>query len=136
MEICPTLYIFFLACLASSLPTRVYSQRRGGGRNGRNSGAETCQVNCARTGTVQNVTCALDPESVEGPYYLPLHLLRQNIIEDRTGVPLTLHLIIVDSNACARIKDATVDIWHADANGIYSGVGKLKKLNIKLLLEI
>ena len=67
------------------------------------------------------VTCVLAPEMTEGPYYVPNEKVRRNITEGRPGTPLLLHLTVVDASTCRPIKGAAVDIWHADAGGIYSG---------------
>jgi protocatechuate 3,4-dioxygenase beta subunit len=67
------------------------------------------------------VSCVLAPEQTEGPYYLDDHRIRRNITEGRPGVPLTLRLGVVDVSSCKPIKGATVDIWHCDAGGVYSG---------------
>ena len=66
-------------------------------------------------------SCVLTPEQTEGPFYFDVEQVREDIIEDRKGTPLNLVVTIVDSNDCKPIKDAIVDIWHADASGIYSG---------------
>lgn len=65
--------------------------------------------------------CVLFPEAVEGPYYFDPKLVRSDITEGRPGVPLSLQLRIIESGSCAPIVGARVDIWHADAGGIYSG---------------
>jgi protocatechuate 3,4-dioxygenase beta subunit len=65
--------------------------------------------------------CALTHESIEGPYYLDYLLMRRNVVEDRTGVRLTLRLRVIDSTTCRPIRDAGVEIWHCDALGVYSG---------------
>jgi protocatechuate 3,4-dioxygenase beta subunit len=67
-------------------------------------------------------SCVLTPEVTEGPYYLPLHLVRSDITEEKPGVPLRLDLQVVDAKSCQPISGAGVDIWHADALGVYSGV--------------
>jgi protocatechuate 3,4-dioxygenase beta subunit len=67
-------------------------------------------------------TCALQREVTEGPYYLDLDLLRRNIRGGRPGTPLTLRFRVVDATTCRPIRNATVDIWHCDAGGDYSGV--------------
>jgi protocatechuate 3,4-dioxygenase beta subunit len=69
------------------------------------------------------VTCVLTPEQTEGPYYIAGEKVRRNITEGRPGTPLTLRLTVVDSPTCKPIKGATVDIWHCDASGTYSGFG-------------
>jgi protocatechuate 3,4-dioxygenase beta subunit len=65
--------------------------------------------------------CFLTPQSIEGPYYLDPRLVRTEIAEGRAGVPLRLDLHVIDGAACKPIERARVDIWHADARGIYSG---------------
>src|SRR5436190_21799572 len=69
------------------------------------------------------VSCVLAPEQTEGPYYISDELVRRNITEGRPGTPLTLRAFVVDASTCKAIKGAAVDIWHADANGVYSGLG-------------
>jgi protocatechuate 3,4-dioxygenase beta subunit len=70
------------------------------------------------------ITCVLTPELTEGPYYIAGEKLRRNITEGKPGAPLTLRLTVVDASTCKPIKDAAVDIWHADAGGVYSGFGQ------------
>ena len=65
--------------------------------------------------------CVLTPEQEEGPFYIDLAQIRQDIVENRRGVPLALALTVVDSDTCEPIRDAAVDIWHCDALGVYSG---------------
>lgn len=67
--------------------------------------------------------CVLTPELTEGPYYLPLDLVREDITEGRPGLPLRLQVAVADLSAgCAPLADAAVDLWHCDAQGFYSGV--------------
>jgi protocatechuate 3,4-dioxygenase beta subunit len=40
--------------------------------------------------------------------------------EDRQGIPLTLHINLIEVATCQPIPKAAVDIWHCDAQGIYS----------------
>lgn len=65
--------------------------------------------------------CVLTPEQEEGPFYIDLTLIRRDIVENRTGVPLGLALTVVDADTCEPIRDAAVDVWHCDALGVYSG---------------
>jgi protocatechuate 3,4-dioxygenase beta subunit len=75
--------------------------------------------------------CVVRPEVTEGPYYLDLNLLRSDVRADsatgavREGAPLllTFNVSQVSGGACAPLQGATVDIWHCDAEGAYSGVG-------------
>jgi protocatechuate 3,4-dioxygenase beta subunit len=66
------------------------------------------------------VSCVLMPELTEGPYYVAGEQVRQNITEGKPGTALTLKLTVVDASTCKPIKNAAVDIWHADAAGNYS----------------
>jgi protocatechuate 3,4-dioxygenase beta subunit len=69
------------------------------------------------------VGCVLTPEQTEGPYYIPKEKVRRNITDGRPGTPLTLRLQVVSASTCKPIKGAAVDVWHADAAGVYSGFG-------------
>jgi protocatechuate 3,4-dioxygenase beta subunit len=70
------------------------------------------------------VSCVLTPEQTEGPYYIASEKVRRNITDGRPGTPLLLRAFVVDASTCKAIKNAAVDIWHADAEGIYSGFGE------------
>ena len=65
--------------------------------------------------------CALTDEQIEGPYYFDADATRIDITEGKTGIPMTLHFQVIASLDCAVIADAEVDIWQADAEGVYSG---------------
>src|SRR5919197_3167493 len=67
------------------------------------------------------VACVLTPEQTEGPYYIPNERVRRYITDGHPGTPLTLRLTVIDATTCRPIKGAAVDIWHADAAGVYSG---------------
>ncbi|MET9843283.1 intradiol ring-cleavage dioxygenase [Streptomyces ossamyceticus] len=63
----------------------------------------------------------LTSETTEGPYYIDADKIRQDITEDKEGIPFTLRIKVIDSESCAPIGNAAVDIWHCDALGLYSG---------------
>lgn len=65
--------------------------------------------------------CILTPEQTAGPFYFDAEQVREDITEGKTGTPLKLVIKVVDSETCKPFKDAVVDIWHADAEGVYSG---------------
>ena len=71
-----------------------------------------------------DVTCVLTPEQTEGPYYIANEAVRRNITDGRPGTPLLLRAFVVNASTCKPIKGAAVDIWHADAGGVYSGFGQ------------
>lgn len=68
-------------------------------------------------------SCVLTPEMTEGPYYIDGEAVRSDITEGKPGTPLRLDLTVVDADACTPIPGATVEVWHADATGNYSGFG-------------
>ncbi len=69
------------------------------------------------------VACVLTPELTEGPFYIDGEKVRRNITDGRPGAALTLRLAVVDASTCRPIRGASVDVWHADAGGVYSGFG-------------
>jgi protocatechuate 3,4-dioxygenase beta subunit len=69
------------------------------------------------------VSCVLTPELTEGPYFIDGEKVRRNITEGKPGTPLTLRTTVVNASTCKAIRNAAVDVWHADALGVYSGFG-------------
>jgi protocatechuate 3,4-dioxygenase beta subunit len=67
------------------------------------------------------VACVLTPELTEGPYFVDGEKLRRDITEGKPGLPLQLSLKVVNASTCKVVKNASVDIWHCDASGAYSG---------------
>jgi len=67
--------------------------------------------------------CTLLPEQDLGPYYLADELVRSDIREGKSGVPLDLRLLVLDARNCQPLRGAAVDLWHCDAAGAYSGFG-------------
>jgi protocatechuate 3,4-dioxygenase beta subunit len=72
--------------------------------------------------------CVVRPASTAGPYYVDEKLQRADIRSDPTngvvksGAPLTLTLTVstLANRTCSPLKDATVDLWQCDADGVYS----------------
>jgi len=77
------------------------------------------------TGTV---SCVVKPTATEGPFWVDEKLNRSDIRADtgtgtiKAGVPLTLPIQIASyaAGGCTPLSGVMVDIWHADADGIYS----------------
>jgi protocatechuate 3,4-dioxygenase beta subunit len=67
------------------------------------------------------ISCVLTPELTEGPYYVPGEKLRRDITEGKPGTPLLLRLTVLDASTCRAVAGAAVDVWHCDAQGVYSG---------------
>ena len=90
-----------------ALAVDAVAQERVPGKQTKGTPGEDCYV--------------LTSETVEGPYYIDADKIRRDVTEDREGIPLLLHLTVIDAVTCAPIRDAAVDIWHCDAAGVYSG---------------
>ncbi len=75
-------------------------------------------------------TCVVSPALTEGPYFIDEMLERVDIRIDpndesvKPGVPfsLTFRVSDVSGGVCAPLAGAQVDLWHCDAEGVYSGV--------------
>jgi len=67
------------------------------------------------------VGCALWPEQTEGPYHRDAPLEREDIREDRPGVPLRLGLRLVAAEDGTPLAGVPVEVWQADHEGRYSG---------------
>ncbi|WP_405518610.1 intradiol ring-cleavage dioxygenase [Streptomyces canus] len=85
------------------------------------AGETSTSAAASSSSTASEACYQLTSETTEGPYYIDADKLRQDITEDKEGIPLTLRLKVIDSESCKPIADAAVDIWHCDALGIYSG---------------
>jgi protocatechuate 3,4-dioxygenase beta subunit len=74
--------------------------------------------------------CVARPALTEGPYFVDAKLDRSDIRSDpsdgsvKPGPPLRLALRVsrLAAGTCAPLPGATVDVWHCDALGAYSGV--------------
>jgi protocatechuate 3,4-dioxygenase beta subunit len=66
-------------------------------------------------------SCIATPQAVAGPYYFDPKLSRIDITEGHPGVPLRIRLLVIDTASCQPLKGARIDIWHARADGFYSG---------------
>ncbi len=72
-------------------------------------------------------SCTLTATETDGPY--PLYailtntaIVRSDVRESKTGVPLTLTLTVVSqAPGCTPVSGAAVYIWHCDKDGLYSG---------------
>src|SRR5438046_1868363 len=69
-----------------------------------------------------NASCILTPEVTAGPYYIDGQNIRQDITDGQQGVPMHLELQFIDVKTCEPATGLLVDIWSANATGVYSGV--------------
>ena len=81
-------------------------------------------------------TCVLMPEQTPGPYYIESPI-RSDIREDRTGLRMELEIELVNVSSCNPIEGVTVEIWHCDDAGGYSGYGsELSRAAFDILMTI
>jgi protocatechuate 3,4-dioxygenase beta subunit len=67
--------------------------------------------------------CAMIKDSFEGPFFYCTNPNSNEIAQGNEGHPLVVALRAMDANTCKPLADAVIDIWHCDANGLYSGYG-------------
>jgi protocatechuate 3,4-dioxygenase beta subunit len=81
-----------------------------------------------------NTSCILTPTITDGPYYVWGEVMRQNVKEEKysDGVDIFLEVQYIDINTCRPVPGALVDIWQANATGVYRSVLFLNPANPKL----
>lgn len=113
-----------------------------GGGSSSNSSTASSAASSTATGTAASSTavassvsstassssgiCTLIPTETIGPFPLSTLLdnslvLRENIAEDKTGVPLQVKIKLVNVNDSCKPVSGYVYIWHCDKDGLYSG---------------
>ena len=68
----------------------------------------------------QPTVCTLTCQMTLGPCYYSGTSVRSNITEGKAGLPTLLSFLVVNADTCQPIPNASIDIWHTDAQGIYS----------------
>lgn len=92
----------------------------------RDASARTTQ----KTSLASAPGCVVRPAETEGPYFVDEKLNRSDIRSDpsdgsiKPGTPLelTFNVSQLAKNSCAPLVGAVVDVWHCDADGVYSDV--------------
>ena len=65
----------------------------------------------------------LTSQTTEGPYYFDAKKVRADITEGHDGIPLEIVFDVVDETG-AVLPDVRVDVWHCNAQGLYSGYAR------------
>ena len=76
--------------------------------------------------------CKITPTETEGPYptKVPTNFVLKDIRSDRTGVQMTMNIIIKNgNNSCNALAGALVDVWHCDKDGNYSEYGNVSTVH-------
>ena len=69
--------------------------------------------------------CRLTSQDVTGPFHTDHYRNHPNVMEDQKGIPLTLNFQVRNVLTCDPLPGAKVLIWHANREGLYSGVENL-----------
>ncbi|KAJ8578974.1 hypothetical protein ON010_g228 [Phytophthora cinnamomi] len=69
-----------------------------------------------------DATAVVEPEVTQGPYYVSGELIRSDMKDGQEGVDMYIDIQVIDVSNCEPVKDMYVDLWHANATGVYSGV--------------
>lgn len=88
--------------------------------------SSTATSSASSSATNSSGVCTLIPTETIGPFPLSTLLdnssvLRENVAEDKTGVPLQVKIKLVNVNDSCKPVSAYVYIWHCDKDGLYSG---------------
>ncbi len=102
-------------------PTASIASLASGAASAKATGQATSSATSSSPAAAGTGACVLSPEMTDGPYYIDEGLVRNDITEGKPGVPLQLRLTVQSAGACRPIADATVELWHCDAGGVYSG---------------
>lgn len=85
------------------------------------AGAVPASSAAAANGATPNPTLPpMTAQATEGPYYLPLNLVRADITEGLSGIPVDIRFTVLDERG-EPFVGAAVDVWHCNAQGSYSG---------------
>ncbi|KAL0067084.1 hypothetical protein AAF712_005871 [Marasmius tenuissimus] len=98
---------------------RALAKRQESSSSG--SASSTSTAEAPHYSTLQNTTCIMAPEVTEGPYYINNEMVRQDLREDQSGVTLILDIGVMDVSTCTPMDDVFVEIWAANATGVYGG---------------
>ncbi|KAI1338308.1 Intradiol ring-cleavage dioxygenase [Xylariaceae sp. FL0016] len=122
------------AAMANALKKRTLEDDLATDHNQTSSGYTTSTP--ASTLFAGENSCLLTPEVTDGPYYVSGEYVRRDIVEDQTGVPLTLDYQVVDVDTCEPVPSVYLEIWHCNATGVYSGVENQAGLDTTFLRGI
>jgi len=64
-------------------------------------------------------SCIVMPEGEIGPFWVKGEHIRDDLVDEETGVPVYMHVQFVDVNTCKPITDLYMDVWNANSTGVY-----------------
>lgn len=66
--------------------------------------------------------CPLAVQQEEGPFYVDEGMVRSDVLDGESGVPLELWIKVLTARTCEPVVNAAVDVWLANAAGRYSDI--------------
>ena len=90
----------------------------------------TTRPRAVATATLPPITCVAKPAMTEGPYFVDEQLNRADLrVEPTTGavssgvlLALTMRVSAIANKSCTALDAAEINLWHCDAQGVYSDV--------------
>jgi protocatechuate 3,4-dioxygenase beta subunit len=118
--------------MASSSPPQLPTQQSPSSPLELSTTQKSASINLTCTLTPSLIEVEGTPQQIEGPYFVDGMPNRSDIRSDTSddslqdGIPLRLILHVYDieddNGSCIPLSDTNVDIWHANSQGVYSGV--------------
>jgi protocatechuate 3,4-dioxygenase beta subunit len=121
--------IILLGAAGASLIAGCTNEKTAAAASSSTSDASNPQTaNATSAGAPQG--CVVRPAQTEGPYFVDEKLNRADIRSDpsdgsvKPGTPLELTFVVsqLGKGTCTPVAGAVVDVWHCDAEGVYSDV--------------
>ena len=78
-----------------------------------------------------NTSCIMTPDNIIGPYFVQGEQIRTKVDEGHKGVPLHLEVQFIDVRDCKPASGLLIDLWQANASGVYSGVNDVGQAGFK-----
>lgn len=85
-----------------------------------NSGKSVRDLVPAGFDLTPNDVCTLTCQQTLGPCHYDPDLVRRDVTEGKNGLPTLMGFLVVNADTCQPVENAAVEIWHTDANGVYS----------------
>lgn len=82
----------------------------------------TASTDAATLFASANTSCVLTPDVTQGPYYVGGEYIRSDVTETQAGVETVVDYQVIDVDTCEPVPNVYVEMWHANATGVYSGI--------------
>lgn len=86
----------------------------------------SCNQDVENEPVIDPNACNVSPTETDGPFpnKTPAQLVRENIVGNRSGIPLVINIKVENvNNDCQPLEGIIVDLWQCDSKGNYSQYG-------------